>query len=121
MNAVIIYKYIGEEETEGGIYKNISLDDVINEITENQGAGADSLSRDEIIENQIILYLPLVVSGKTYAERKADLHNKAVKWSNTQGEYPAWSYGELADIQGFFERNGRRYGLLKEFQENAIC
>lgn len=120
MNAVIIYKYIGEEETEGGIYKNISLDDVINEIEENQGAGVVSLSREEIIENQIILYLPLVVSGKTYAERKADLHDKAVEWSNTQGSYSAWSYGELASVSEFFERNGKRYGLLAEFRENAI-
>lgn len=31
------------------------------------------------------------------------------------------SYGELADWQGFFEMVGRRYGLLTEFRENAIC
>lgn len=31
------------------------------------------------------------------------------------------SYGELAIWQEHFERLGRRYGLLREFRENAIC
>jgi hypothetical protein len=31
------------------------------------------------------------------------------------------SYGELADIYNFFEVNGKRYGLIQEFRENAIC
>lgn len=31
-----------------------------------------------------------------------------------------YSYGELAYFQDYFERLGRRYGLIKEFKENAI-
>ncbi len=110
MQAVIIY-YPDElgrqrEETEGGIYTDISR----RALSEDYG----------IDDDNIILYLPLKVSGRTYTERQSDLHDKAVEWSNTLGAYPAWSYGELGDIQSFFEQAGRRYGLIKEFRENGI-
>lgn len=32
-----------------------------------------------------------------------------------------YSYSELVDWQNFFEEYGKKYGLLKEFHENAIC
>lgn len=116
MLAIIIYNEILEkgdntgiieisENIVGGIYQDISY----------------KTAAENIGENNILLYIPLTVSGRTYQERKNDLHNKAVEWSNTQGSYPRWSYGELAIIEGFFETNGRRYGLLKEFKENCIC
>lgn len=69
--------------------------------------------------NNFLAFIPLKVSGRTYAERKDDLQNKAIEWSYASG-VGAWSYGELATIQEFFEINGRRYGLLNEFRENAI-
>ena len=125
MQAIIIYypdKDAKEQDTtEGGIYTNISIEDVINEISENQGAAPENLTRDFILDEMIVCYIPLKVSGKTYQERQSDLHGKAIEWSNSVGQYPKWSYGELADIQGFFETNGRRYGLLNEFRENATC
>ena len=126
MKAIIIYypelNNFSDEEIDGGIYNNITIDDVVNDIEENQGAAPcfGGMSKEEIIEKHVICFIPLIVSGKTYAERKADLHNKAVEWSNTQGNYGAWSYGELAEVQEFFEKNGKRYGLLAEFRENAI-
>lgn len=92
---------------EGGIYTNISFDDLITEYG--------------IKEENVLLYIPMTISGKTYQDRKEDLRNKAIEWSNTLGYYPAWSYGELADIQGYFENGGKKYGLLAEFHENAIC
>lgn len=125
MKTIIIYypdKDAKEQDaTEGGIYTDISIEDVINEINENQGAAPEVLTRDFILDEMVVCYIPLKVSGKTYQERKNDLQNKAIEWSNTQGSYPRWSYSELGEIQDFFERNGKRYGLLKEFQENAIC
>ena len=125
MQAIIIYypelDNFSDDEIDGGIYNNITIDDVVNDVFENQGAAPRAATREEIIENQIICYIPMTVSGRTYQERKNDLHEKAVEWSNTQGSYPRWSYGELGEIQGFFETNGRRYGLLTEFRENAIC
>ena len=126
MKTIVIYypelNNFSDEEIDGGIYNNITIDDVVNDIEENQGAFPYfGTPREEIIEKHIICFIPLIVSGKTYQERKNDLQNKAIEWSNSVGQYPKWSYGELATIQGFFETNGRRYGLLKEFQENAIC
>ena len=123
MKTIIIYypelDNFAENEIDGGIYENVTIEDVRNDIQENQGAFPRVPSIEEL-DKQIICFIPLIVSGKTYQERKADLHNKAVEWSNTQGEYPRWSYGELAEIQGFFETNGKRYGLIEEFRENAI-
>jgi len=69
----------------------------------------------------ILSIIPLKVSGKTYQERKEDLRNKAVEWSNVGGLYCDCSWNEAAIISNFFETSGRRYGLLKEFQENGIC
>ena len=98
------YKKNGEPIIEGGIYNNIARKAV------------DA----EILADDLVLYLPLTVSGKTYAERKEDLRGKAIEWSIWGGEFQAWSYGELATIQSFFEEYGRKYGLFKEFRENGI-
>ena len=124
MKTIVIYypelDNFDENEIDGGIYENVTIEDVRNDIQENQGAFSRVPTTEELDEH-IICFIPLIVSGKTYQERKNDLQNKAIEWSNSVGQYPKWSYGELATIQGFFETNGRRYGLLKEFQENAIC
>ena len=69
--------------------------------------------------SHFLAFIPLKVTGKTYAERKDDLQNKAIEWSYA-GSVSNWSYGELATIQGFFETQGKRYGLIKEFKENGI-
>lgn len=124
MKTIIIYypelDNFDENEIDGGIYENVTIEDVRNDIQENQGAIVRYPTIEELDEH-IICFIPLIVSGKSYQERKADLKEKAIEWSNSVGQYPKWSYGELAIIEGFFETNGRRYGLLKEFQENAIC
>lgn len=104
MKAIIVY-YNPEERTEiiNGIYTNISYGKAVSEVG----------------QHNIISYIPLRVSGKTYAERRADLDDKAI-----QTQYAlsvgCWSYGELAIIQSFFEKQGRRYGLTNEFRENGI-
>ena len=110
MKAIIIYTWhdeeINEEFNEGGIYEGITREALTKKYN--------------VKESEICCYIPLTVSGKTYAERKADLQDKAIEWSNNNGLGGDWSYGELATIQEFFETNGKRYGLLKEFRENAI-
>ena len=124
MKTIIIYypelDNFDENEIDGGIYENVTIEDVRNDIQENQGAAPRCPSIEELDE-QIVCFIPLIVCGKSYQERKADLKEKAIEWSNNQGSYPRWSYGELGEIQDFFERNGKRYGLIKEFRENAIC
>lgn len=110
MKSIIIYypdKLAREtDNADGGIYTNVSYNDLITEYG--------------IEEENILLYIPFTVSGKTYEERKADIESKAIEWSNSLGYYPNWSYGELADISDFFYTYGRRYGLLTEFRENVV-
>lgn len=64
--------------------------------------------------------LRLKVRGKNYQERKNSAHELAVEWQAYFSDL-SWSYGELAEIQGYFEKIGKQYGLIKEFRENAIC
>ena len=54
-----------------------------------------------------------------YALRKADIREEAIRWSYEFAEHN-YSYGELADFSEYFTRMGKRYGLLREFKENAI-
>lgn len=53
-----------------------------------------------------------------YQKRKAEVREEAIEYSYSEEEL---SYGELAEKNDYFERLGRRYGLLREFRENAIC
>ena len=64
--------------------------------------------------------IDLKVSGRNYQERKNDLQEKAIEYSHITG-YLDITISDLLDIDDFFRRNGKRYGLLKEFAENAIC
>ena len=60
-----------------------------------------------------------MMSTKQYYEkRKAEVREEAIAYSYSDEEL---SYGELADKQDYFRRLGKRYGLLREFKENAIC
>ena len=63
--------------------------------------------------------LEFKIEGKNYAERKASLQGIAMEWQARFAEY-AWSYGELAEIYSFLEKNAKKYGLIKEFKENCI-
>lgn len=64
--------------------------------------------------------LDFKISGKNYQERKGSLKDIAIEWSNHFCQY-SWSYSELYEINNYFYENGKRYGLLREFHENAIC
>lgn len=71
--------------------------------------------------DDVLWALPLWVQGRTYQERKENLFDLAVSAQNAVSEAACFSHGELRDIGAFFEEQGRRYGLLREFRENAIC
>lgn len=61
----------------------------------------------------------LEVKGRTYVERREHLLNLAI---DIQGaDNGGMSYGEFSILVNFFDKNARRYGLLNEFHENAIC
>lgn len=55
-----------------------------------------------------------------YQKRKAEVREEAIEWQADFGEHN-YSYGELAYFEDYFRRLGKRYGLLREFKENAIC
>lgn len=102
MKALIVYRN-QDGEIENGIYNNITEEQAVAEV------GKDNL----------IVYFTFTVSGKSYKECKEDLYNKALLLQHAY--YNAcWAYSELTDIQEFFEKNGKRYGMLREFRENAI-
>lgn len=73
-------------------------------------------------ENNVVYILDMSkIAGKTYREKQAELRSKAIEYSNMIGEIYPISMGETKVIDDFFEKYGRRYGLLTEFRENAIC
>lgn len=56
--------------------------------------------------------------GKSYADKKALLRDQAIDYSLQNNFTMYWS--EFAAIEDYFEKYGRRYGLIKEFRENGI-
>lgn len=61
----------------------------------------------------------LKIKGRTYAERRENLRNLAIDIQSADNG--GMSYSEWAILGDFFDKNARRYGLLNEFRENAIC
>ena len=107
MNKLFIAKYELDNEQHNYIY-------------ENNIYGWGEYHRDTFSPNtENIEILVLSIKGKTYTEKKASAESIAIDWShNFMGLN--WSYGELAEVYNFFEKVGKRYGLLKEFKENCI-
>lgn len=54
-----------------------------------------------------------------YQKAKARARNKAIEWQHEASDQN-YSYGELAYWGDYFERLGKRYGLVREFRENGI-
>lgn len=54
-----------------------------------------------------------------YQKAKEKIRELAIEWQNDFCNHN-YSWGELAFYSGFFEEQGRRYGLLKEFRENGV-
>lgn len=54
-----------------------------------------------------------------YQKAKARARDMAVEWQSDFCNHN-YSYGELAYYGEYFERLARRYGLVREFKENAI-
>lgn len=109
MKAVIVYYPDFETTDENTIENGI--------FSRSKAFTAEELEKE--FNLRMISFVPLEVKGRTYEERKDDLQDKAIAWSYA-GSVANWSYSELAEIQGFFEEQGRRYGLIREFRENGI-
>ena len=55
-----------------------------------------------------------------YQKRKNALREEAIGWQYGFGDYN-YSWSEIVYYQEYFERLGRRCGLLTELRENYIC
>lgn len=58
--------------------------------------------------------------GRNYAEKKANLEAQAIDYSIAMS-CSNLSYAELFVIGNYFDKYGRRFGLLTDFYENCIC
>ena len=67
-----------------------------------------------------ITTLDFKISGSDYREKQSSLVELAKDWQFNFADLP-WSYGELAEIENWFYKNAKRYGLLEEFRVNGIC
>lgn len=96
---------------------------------------ADGITEDRVYMNMGVLghdlhtnketmldVLRLVVSGKTYAERKESLRDCAICFQmkdDGDSDYQL-SMSERAIIEDWFRANAERYGLVEEFSVNGI-
>ena len=59
--------------------------------------------------------------GRTaYRRRQEQIRSEAIAWQ-TEFADKSWSMDEIVEQQAYFHRLGRRFGLLREFHENAVC
>ena len=54
-----------------------------------------------------------------YQKRKEQIRQEAIDWQNNF-EKNKYFYSDLVFHQDYFTRLAKRYGLVKEFRENAI-
>lgn len=59
------------------------------------------------------------IKGRNYSEKKAHARDIAIEYSNNSWE--GLYQSEMIEIENYFETIGKRFGLLTEFRENAIC
>lgn len=79
----------------------------------------NKIKKDDYIKKQLKTIKKYLNKLEYYERRKTEIIEEA---QNFQFDFSnnCYSYGELAEIQGYFEKQGKRYGLLKEFRENCI-
>lgn len=56
---------------------------------------------------------------KNYQTRKEEARREAIDYQ-AEASAASYSLGELAEIQAYLEKIARRFGLVREFRENAI-
>lgn len=58
-------------------------------------------------------------TNKTYKQLKEHARNIAIDWQQINSKQNM-SYAEIAAAGDYFQKLGKRFGLLREFRENAI-
>lgn len=70
------------------------------------------------VETMVII--PFTVHGSNYAERRENVRGTAMDFQ-TANDCDGLYMSDMAQIYGWFEKMGKRYGLLKEFRGNCVC
>lgn len=55
-----------------------------------------------------------------YIKNKEKIRQQAIEWQHDFEEQD-YCWADLIIYQQYFEEQGKKYGLLKEFRENGIC
>ena len=71
-------------------------------------------------ETEIVSMIDFHVHGKTYQEKQSSARDIAIAFQYAIADC-SLAYSELATVQDWFCKAGRKYGLLREFRENCIC
>ena len=71
-------------------------------------------------EVETMVIIPFTVHGNNYAERRENVRGTAMEFQ-TANDCDGLYMSDMAQIYGWFEKMGKRYGLLKEFRENCVC
>ena len=92
-------------------------------IVANDGNTTNTYKYNKMVLQELKkLDFPCVVlgklTGKTYNEKQNEIEEKARELQCI--DIGGLSWGELSEIQVYFETYGKRYGLLTEFRENCI-
>lgn len=56
---------------------------------------------------------------KNYETKKEELRQKAINWQYAQSKHD-FDMMTLSNVSFYFMQQGKKYGLIKEFKENAI-
>ena len=56
---------------------------------------------------------------KTYQEKKEEIREQAIEWQHTTAQETMY-WSEVAYWGNYWYKKAKRYGLVKEFKENAI-
>ena len=70
--------------------------------------------------NELVSIVDFKVTGKTYAERQNSLRDVAIDFQSKEVGNFCMYMSEWALVSEWFTKMGKRYGLLREFRENAI-
>lgn len=104
---------------------------VFCKIRQNKGNYTESLfCAESDLENlkrlfdiTVLRVLYFEINGRNYRERKNSLRDLAIDFQSANDGDTDFqlSIGEYGAASAYFERMGKRYGLLREFRENCIC
>ena len=77
---------------------------------------AETIHEQKIVQKQEEKKMQYALS---YREKKAKIREEAIRWQYGFIKH-SYSMSEVCEKQAYFEKMGKRYGLIQEFRENGI-